>query len=912
MKIHHLNCGSVRRIEATYEGLPPAHAVNHCLLVETDRDGLVLVETGLGLDDVRDPGATLGAAWVGMSQPVLAEEETAVRQVVRLGYSPADVRHVIVTHLDVDHCGGLPDFPDAAVHVLAAELDAAMAEVPSFRPPAWLATAPVACRLTAATLAAVYGGAELAARLFVSAARDGAPRRQFWLARAALAHFDDGRPDQGRALMADLEAMDPLTEPFARVLAAFLAEDWPRLRVELAAWSPRDVLETAIHYSLAVREVGFGRGEELLSREALDEVIDLSRRVLDSVWVGTVALAHAHHLIMRVERAESVHRHADLNEALALAVRARDELRFCRADSVGAAALACQAAEAAGDFRAVLALGTAGPQGATAAEAASPQVRKYVVLARTWLGDPPNDVTVDDMGEPHLVAAMKAVIADQRGEDPVPHWRQAAELASEDAHLARALLGLARSGEVDLPRLDELAERVPEIAREIRAAADLKTGNRARGIATLRVLARTSYSAASMLAGAHTQDGDVDALVEVLRQAAEDFSDPQLRLEAVSELRKAGRAQEAEHELSALLTAAPPGWAGVRDAQRLAAQIAVDDGRLEQAVELLRTVVNADPDSVPTRWALIDLLFRRAETSTAWRVYREHRDGLDPAGPREAHLWIDLHRWFGDPMDTLRGCLLLARRFSDSETVVAHALTALLMMPRLDAPVPDDMADAWRETTEEFFRRWPTSRWLRRIDVEHVVEELNTRARISPELRRAIHDSFTQAVLGRAPLGAWAQLTSQRYSEVVLGRGMGVLPATHPDRREQMVCLTTATLTAGSGVVLDTTAIVVLNTLPAAVRDLALGLFGVVMTADAVLLDARLADEMLSRRSTARWQWNENTDENTEAGGSVGTEQRHADRLAEESTRLVVAVEYLARRSSAAFRSVCRWLPAAC
>jgi hypothetical protein len=53
--------------------------------------------------------------------------------VARLGYSPGDVRHIILTHLDVDHCGGLPDFPDAQVHVLAAELEAATAQAPSYR-----------------------------------------------------------------------------------------------------------------------------------------------------------------------------------------------------------------------------------------------------------------------------------------------------------------------------------------------------------------------------------------------------------------------------------------------------------------------------------------------------------------------------------------------------------------------------------------------------------------------------------------------------------------------------------------------------------------------------------------------------------------------------------------------------------
>ncbi|MFI8895479.1 hypothetical protein [Streptomyces paradoxus] len=85
MRIHHLNCGTVRTIEATYDGPPPAPAVNHCLLVETDHDGLVLVETGLGLGNVQDPDGTLGTDWVVLAQPVLDGEETAVRQVARLG-----------------------------------------------------------------------------------------------------------------------------------------------------------------------------------------------------------------------------------------------------------------------------------------------------------------------------------------------------------------------------------------------------------------------------------------------------------------------------------------------------------------------------------------------------------------------------------------------------------------------------------------------------------------------------------------------------------------------------------------------------------------------------------------------------------------------------------------------------------
>jgi glyoxylase-like metal-dependent hydrolase (beta-lactamase superfamily II) len=43
-----------------------------------------------------------------------------------LGHDPADVTDIVLTHLDVDHSGGLPDFPHATVHVHSAELAAAL------------------------------------------------------------------------------------------------------------------------------------------------------------------------------------------------------------------------------------------------------------------------------------------------------------------------------------------------------------------------------------------------------------------------------------------------------------------------------------------------------------------------------------------------------------------------------------------------------------------------------------------------------------------------------------------------------------------------------------------------------------------------------------------------------------------
>jgi glyoxylase-like metal-dependent hydrolase (beta-lactamase superfamily II) len=103
-----------------------AKMVAHCLVIETERDGLILVDTGFGTRDIE--GKTkLSLAFRKLAGPVLSTEETAAYQVRGLGYAPEDVRHIVITHLDVDHAGGLSDFPRAKVHLHAREHAAAMA-----------------------------------------------------------------------------------------------------------------------------------------------------------------------------------------------------------------------------------------------------------------------------------------------------------------------------------------------------------------------------------------------------------------------------------------------------------------------------------------------------------------------------------------------------------------------------------------------------------------------------------------------------------------------------------------------------------------------------------------------------------------------------------------------------------------
>ncbi|HEX7666205.1 MAG TPA: MBL fold metallo-hydrolase [Polyangiaceae bacterium] len=129
LRVHHVSCGTMCPFGKCFvegHGSPFATARIHChvLVVETN-DGILLVDTGIGAKDVLDR-KRLGFEFNFVSRPTLDPAETAIARIEALGFRQADVRHLVSTHLDVDHAGGLPDFPDAAVHVLEAELHAAL------------------------------------------------------------------------------------------------------------------------------------------------------------------------------------------------------------------------------------------------------------------------------------------------------------------------------------------------------------------------------------------------------------------------------------------------------------------------------------------------------------------------------------------------------------------------------------------------------------------------------------------------------------------------------------------------------------------------------------------------------------------------------------------------------------------
>lgn len=96
-------------------GLPiPIYAI------ETD-DGWVLFDTGC------DPAAatTPEATWGSLAKAFRLEMSEKDHQLARLseaGIEVGDVNHVVVSHLHMDHAGGIQFFPNATVHLQRAEL----------------------------------------------------------------------------------------------------------------------------------------------------------------------------------------------------------------------------------------------------------------------------------------------------------------------------------------------------------------------------------------------------------------------------------------------------------------------------------------------------------------------------------------------------------------------------------------------------------------------------------------------------------------------------------------------------------------------------------------------------------------------------------------------------------------------
>lgn len=764
--------------------------------------------------------------------------------------------------------------------------------------PAWLDGASWQVQLAAGEVAASYGAGILAAHLFRLATTQGAPRAAFWLAQAALIYDENGNEEGRQAVLASLAATSVSGEPFAGAVVAMLggARD---TAVRLADdWSPTEPSEWWLRAVLRLRLAGPGDPDAPLDRDALDRGLVVLAEALGEHWTAGLAVARARLLIARARRGESPNWDVDLREARTLAVLARDDRRTYRADSAEAVAVACDASLMLMDLRRVLTLGAPGGE-ASAHEAESPDVCQFVAIAAIQSGQ--LDLArqqANKLTDRAARALVDAYLAKATGDNPAPHFRQAAELAGDhDDQLAQALFGLANLGIDGQAQFPAFIQRNPDTAAELKAMADLAAGHADEAIRLLRNRRRSSMPAALALAQAYQATGRIDDQVQTLRDAADQFGDRSLRHTAAEVLARAGQLDEAEKELNSLLSAAEPSWSGRADALRLAAQLANSGNRFDRVCQLLRTVLRIEPDDTTSRWALIRTLLHRGDINEAWRVLHEARQPLDPSGAADARAWIQLHRRRGQPVETIAGILRLLRRFNDDEQFVAFALTNLIIPWPETIELPDGLRQQLAAESEQFFQRWPDSPHLRRLqtaDLDQLQSEMIAMTRRTSEEYEHWRRLAYGIARGNLPLAMLAAASGRSYSEICIGRGNGVMPAHNPDPGEFASCIEAAEIAADRDIVIDTPAVVVLLALPDDIRRAAIGHFARVMTTDDVMVDALAAKDTLALRTTATMGYDDQADRLVHHE----TAEAEADRLAEEAASLYAQVEALTRRTT--------------
>lgn len=566
--------------------------------------------------------------------------------------------------------------------------------------PAWLASAPPEVQGVAAQLAAGYADPAAAREMFVAAARAGASRRQYLIARAASL-FDPPEYDQALALLAEAGTPEQSPEPFVRALHAVLVGDWDRARAELAGWTPTDPIAWSAWLVLQIRVTFLGRDTSVTDNSMFDEALAAAHQALEGGWSNNAALQASNFLFHRAVRGGSATAVADLRESLDLAVRVRDDTRTWRGDATQAVALACKAALHSDNAQRVVDLGA---DEATAEEAASPDVAVQVAIARLSLKQPVDESDLRRL-TPYGRATVRALMARQAKEDEAPHWRAAVEAATDEPERVTALAGLAGTGEAAHPSLTELAVEFPQTVALIRARAEVAARDWSAAIRRLRGQTAGSAPAALVLAEAYQRAGEIDNAVSTLREASAETSDPEYALAALRVLWAADRKDEIPTALSDLLAKAPQGWAGRPEALQMAAQLAADAGDLPRTIDLLRASLAEDPHDADARWALARSYAARGEMAAAAAALVEHPRTLEPATVDQAHLWLELNKAVLDPPGLVERSLTLLDRFPDSERLAAHALMVLVTSGREEGDLPDELLARVHALHADFFKR---------------------------------------------------------------------------------------------------------------------------------------------------------------------------------------------------------------
>lgn len=90
--------------------------------LEHENGKKILFDTGNSLKVSHNPRAHWGDI-IDIYYPKMQKSEYVTNQLARLGIGPEEITHIVLSHLHLDHAGGISSFPNAQIFVQKSEYD---------------------------------------------------------------------------------------------------------------------------------------------------------------------------------------------------------------------------------------------------------------------------------------------------------------------------------------------------------------------------------------------------------------------------------------------------------------------------------------------------------------------------------------------------------------------------------------------------------------------------------------------------------------------------------------------------------------------------------------------------------------------------------------------------------------------
>ncbi|MFB7810887.1 tetratricopeptide repeat protein [Streptomyces virginiae] len=767
--------------------------------------------------------------------------------------------------------------------------------------PVWLEDAPAGAYAWLGHLAADYDASGAARHFFEMCLREGAHPRDYYTMLAALQE-EEGMEEDARCYL-DTHG-ESGSSPLLAAFRGFLDGAWEQGLADLRRWEPHHARAAAIKTNLEAKA--------LLSLQRPEEALAILRAADEASSGLGITLAAT--LLEHATNSRTTNRVGAAQEALAVALRARNSRRTWSGDSTEAAVLAVQGAVVSEDLALAWKLARPAPEGeAEPHEAEDPRMSTQTALVAAMTGrwrEAEELVQCMPLGFARAHAA--AVLAESRkgvatDAANVPElWQAAWEAAVAVGEQFTAAAGLASSGG-DLPDLSHLEPRFGERVQELKLLARALHAEGSDSLSVLRAHVTRSPVIVVALAERYHRAGDIALAAETLKDGSAEWNDARLMAMAASLFLETKDHSQARECAQDALRMAGPGWAGQGRMYAILVDVESTDGRVDRATDAALHLLELDPLDIDARWALVKCYALRSLFDQAWQTLTTGGQGqpLDPRSADETALWVMLGaRFSADPHFTGRA-LALAQRWRDDSDLVGKVLANLhwrAVQPAL--LLSDQDAEQLRTATAAYLERFPDSTVFRAVEIGPEDDPLKN---IAEELRRSHEDAkelHHRTAAGELPAGMLVLSSGRSYAEILL-RPSAERPHVYAADAVTDPTEAEAVQASRSGrVVVDTSAAVTLALLEPGVAERLMGHPRSLVTTDQLFADALHAQESLALRSDMVLTWDEG-----DARPAVRTTSgERIDQMRTASARLVEILRGVSRVPRPELRSL-RQLP---